>query len=170
MNIVDLLKDKSVKSKSKVSMLAKMLEEEPTLVSHIIDSEKSLKDVEIATFLESLEHVSATNPHLVSIEAIHFAERQLQSKASRVKWESAKLIANTISTYPDRVDSIVPQLLTNVYDESTVVRWSVAMALVQIYRLNLPINKDLIIEIGKIMSKEDKNSILKIYDKALKKK
>ena len=66
------------------------------------------------------------------------------------------------------VEEITPTLLENTRDESTVVRWSMAYALAEILKLRLSINETLVPKISETMKMEQKNSILKIYQQALK--
>jgi hypothetical protein len=49
------------------------------------------------------------------------------------------------------------------------VRWAAAFALGEIIKLKLPINQDLVPTIENIIEREEKNSIKKIYQAALKK-
>ena len=93
----------------------------------------------------------------------------MTEKAPRIKWESAKVVANISHLYPDKLDEAINNLLSNSEHSGTVVRWSAAFALGQIIKIKTSRNKDLISAIESICKREEKNSIKKIYLDALKK-
>ena len=169
MSILKLISDESVRAKEKASMLSEMIAEKPAIIPEIIDCAKVLKDSDKAIVLEAFEYISKNNHGLIEKEVLDFASNNLESKASRVKWESAKVIGNTISQFPEKAEEVAPLLLSNTDDDSTVVRWSMAFALSEILKLRLSINKELIPSVTEIMEKEGKASIKKIYSRALKK-
>jgi HEAT repeat protein len=90
------------------------------------------------------------------------------SKAPRVKWESAKVIGNSAHLFSDDLEEAIKNLLTNTEDKGTVVRWSAAFALGEIVKIKTNYQIDLIKAIEVIIDREEKNSIKKIYQKALK--
>ncbi len=122
-----------------------------------------------ATCIEALEFATRSNPGVVSAPVIDYVIECLGDKAPRIRWESAKVIANTIHLFPAKIDRAVKSLLDNTEHEGTVVRWSAATALTAILKLKTPISKTLESAIVITMEKEEKNSIKKIYLAALKK-
>ena len=93
----------------------------------------------------------------------------LTAKAPRVKWESAKVVGNIAHLYPAKLDTAIMHLLANTNHDGTVVRWSAAFALGEILKLKTKHNSSLLSRIEKICDQEEKNSIKKIYQAAIKK-
>lgn len=168
MDTKSFFSDKSLSAKQKTSELSEIIADRPEILPELIHYASEGKDAEKATILEAFEYVSKKNPEIITAEVFDFVRHQLHSKSSRVKWESGKIIGNSISLYPEMVEEITPTLLENTRDESTVVRWSMAYALAEILKLRLSINETLVPKISETMKMEQKNSILKIYQQALK--
>jgi hypothetical protein len=76
-----------------------------------------------------MEFASKTNPGIINDKGFEFAIESLKSDAPRVKWESAKVIANTAHLFPKMLNKAVGNLLINTEHSGTVVRWSAAGAL-----------------------------------------
>ena len=169
MNIAELLHDKTMKPKEKTDTLCFMMEENKIGVSELIGFASSAKEADKATCIEALEHVSLKNPSLVDHEAFAFVSKSLTDKAPRVKWESARVIGNTAHLFPAHLETAVNNLLVNTEHSGTVVRWSAAYALGQIIKLKLPLNAGLLPAVEAIIQREEKNSIRKIYQDAIKK-
>ncbi len=70
--------------------------------------------------------------------------------------------------FPETCEKAVEPLLKNARHEGTVVRWSAAFALGEILKLRTGINAQLIPQIQTLSAAEEKNSIRKIFEKALK--
>lgn len=168
MDTKSFFSDKTISAKQKTSKLAEIIANRQEILPELIHYASEAKDSDKGTILEALEYVSKENPKIITVEIFDFMMHQLHSKASRVKWEAAKVIGNSIDQHPEKVEEIIPDLLENTRDKSTVVRWSMAYALTEILKLRLSINKKLVPQILETMKKEEKNSILKIYQQALK--
>lgn len=126
------------------------------------------KDVELANCIEAMEKASKDQPELISKQTLITIIACLANKTPRVKWESARVIGNCISKHPDLVEKSIKALLDNTNHSGTVVRWSAAYALGEIILINSKYNSDLIPAIETIIRNEEKASIQKIYQKALK--
>ncbi len=169
MNIAELLHDKTMKPKEKTDMLCLLLEENKIGMVELIGFASTAKEADKATCIEALEHVSLKKPSVVDNEAFTFVTRSLTDKAPRVKWESARVIGNTAHLFPGNLETPVNNLLVNTEHPGTVVRWSAAYALGQIIKLKLPLNTGLLPTVEAIIQREEKNSIRKIYQDAIKK-
>ncbi len=77
-------------------------------------------------------------------------------------------MGNIAHLFPKKLDVAIANLFINTQHEGTVVRWSAAFALGEIVKLKSKHNEDLIPTIENICNKEEKNSIKKIYEAALK--
>lgn len=169
MNIQELLNDKGIKPKEKTETISKWLISEELSVDELIDFARSSKDPIKATCIKSIQVATKSNPKLATLNCLDFVSKTLTEKAPRVKWESAEVIGNIAHLYADKLDEAIRNLLVNSEHSGTVVRWSVAFALVQIIKIKTSRNKDLIPAIESICQREEKNSIKKIYLDALKK-
>lgn len=169
MNFDEPLSDKTIKPKAKTELLSKWLLDNPKKSGELINYAKKAKDPIKATCIEALEYVTKTHPKIANKICFDFVNDSLKEKAPRIKWESARVIGNTVALFPKEVGAAVKNLLVNAEHPGTVVRWSVAFALGEIIKLNLPINKTLVPAAQNICAQEEKNSIKKIYLAAIKK-
>ncbi|MCD6067022.1 MAG: hypothetical protein K0S33_1848 [Bacteroidetes bacterium] len=169
MEIDALLSDKLIKPKSKTEQLSVLLLEGKISAEQLMDRAEKAKDPVKATCMEVIEYASKTDPSLVTKKVFLFAIVSLAEKAPRIKWESAKVIGNTVHLFPAQLDKAIKGLLDNSEHTGTVVRWSAAYALGEILQLKTKYNKDLIPAIEAICRSEEKASIRKIYEAALKK-
>ena len=169
MDIGALIKNKSIKPKEKTVQISGLLLRGDLGVHELIAFADKAKDAEKATCIESLEFTSKINASLVSVKAFTFVCEQLASKAPRVKWESAKVIANSAHLFPEQLNTAIGALLPNTEDKGTVVRWSAAYALGEVMKINGKHQANLLKAIESIVLREEKNSIKKIYLSAIKK-
>ena len=168
MDINTVLTDKSIKPKEKIEILCKNLLDKNILIDELMEFAEKSKDSVKATCIESLEFASSKNPEIINPKCFKFIVDNLVSKAPRIKWECAKVIGNTAHLFKKNLDDAVKKLLENASYDGTVVRWSSAFALVKIIKLKTKHNEIIIQEITKILKKEDKNNIKKMYDEAIK--
>ena len=169
MLLKEILKDKTLKPSAKPGIIAEMLLSGQILVEEILRLLDSSKDPDKAAMIEGLEHASLKNPMLISNDCFLAVMHQLGSKAPRVKWESARVIANSARLHPELLEEASNLLIQNSEHIGTVVRWSAATALGEILKTQTALNENLIPAVESILEREDKNSIRKIYLNALKK-
>lgn len=129
-----------------------------------------LKDPAKATCVEALEFATRVHPEWANRAVLETVTALLEAKAPRIKWESAKVIANIASRFPEELDEAVTGLLRNTTHVGTVVRWSAAFALGEIVKLAHPRSAELAVRLEEIAANEEKNSIRKIYQTALNKR
>ncbi len=164
----ELFADKALKPKERTEQLARLVTDGTVEVEQLMLFAAKGKPPIKATCMESLEFATRQKPEIISAAVLDFVVSSLADKAPRTKWESAKVIGNTIHLFPGSVPAAVNALLANTEDTGTVVRWSAAFALGQVLKLKTPINNELVPAIEAIMAREEKNSIKKIYQAALK--
>ncbi len=169
MNITELLNDKGLKPKEKTEALSTALLDQSLSVADLLVFAGKAKDPLKATCIEALEYATKQNPALATLECLQFVSIALTAKAPRVKWESAKVIGNIAHLFPDHLEEAIGNLLSNTEHEGTVVRWSAAFALGEIYKIKTPHNAELLPAFEAICAREEKGSIQKIYRDALKK-
>lgn len=167
--LTELFADKSTKPKEKTEQLKTLLAGKKIKIDELIAFAEKSKDPVKAGCIEALEFLTKENPSTISENGIDFAIASLTAKAPRIKWESAKVIGNSIHLFPKKIKEAIVPLLDNSEHEGTVVRWSAAYALGQILLAKTPVNKTLVPAVEAIIKREEKNSIRKIYLAALKK-
>jgi len=169
MEIELLLKDKLIKPKEKTEMISKMILDRKINLNELILIAQKAKESDRATCIEAIEFATKSNPSISTLECLEFVAGTLTEKAPRVKWESAKVIANIAPFFPNNLEIAIKNLLSNTESSGTVVRWSAALALGEIIKMKTAINQELIPAIESNCEQEEKNSIKKIYIAALKK-
>ncbi len=168
MDLAELLSEKTLRPKEKTEQLSKLVAGGKVTIDELISAAAAGKDPVKATCIEAMEFATQETPEIMTDNGIAFCIASLAEKAPRVKWESAKVIANTIHLFPGKINAAVKALLENTGHTGTVVRWSAATALSAIVQLKGKINKELVPALEALMKKEEKNSIRKIYHVGLK--
>ena len=169
MDLNSIFKDKSLNAKGKTEQLAAALISKMLSPAQLVAHAENAKESDRATCLEAAEHITKDNPSWCTNELLELAVRSLDAKAPRLKWEAARLIGNCAVAHPSKIHKALPGLLTNSEDPGTVVRWSSAFAIGEILKLKSKLNSELIPAVNSIIEREEKNSIRKIYQQALKK-
>ncbi|MGV3632607.1 MAG: HEAT repeat domain-containing protein [Bacteroidota bacterium] len=169
MTIAPILEDKKLKSKEKTEALSRLILEEKISPDEFIAQVKQAKDSHTGSCIEALEFASKARPEIITASCLAFVTQQLGHKAPRVRWESAKVIGNVAHLHPASLDEAISRLLVNSEDPGTVVRWSAAYALGEIIQYSVPHRGELIETVKAISERDEKNSIRKIYQAALKK-
>lgn len=169
MDLKALLNEETLKPKEKTELLSQMLLQQRLSTNELIVFASSAKDPVKATCIEALEKATQQVPSILDEAGFLFVTEALKAKAPRVKWESARVIGNTAPHFLPLLELATQHLLENSEHPGTVVRWSSAFALGVILQLNTPHQQDLKLAIEQIMQREEKNSIKKMYQEALKK-
>jgi hypothetical protein len=165
----EILNDKSLSNKQITELLSELLRKNEIIADDLVEATKLLKDVPKANCLEALEHASGINPEIITEKCFVFAIESLPAKAPRVKWEAARVIANSARIHPAMLENAANNLLANTEHPGTVVRWSAAIALSSIVCQKTGLNQELVPALKVISEREEKNSIKKIYNAAFKK-
>lgn len=113
------------------------------------------KDPVKAACIEALEFATKQNPKVATKKSFEFVSQNVTAKAPKVKWESAKVIANTAHLLTDQLDEAIKNLLQNSEHEGTVVRWSAAIALREILTLRTKHNKNLLPTLEALAEREE---------------
>lgn len=166
--IKDLLSDKTLKPKNKTEILSTWLLEKELTPSDLFNYAKTAKDTEKATCIEAVEYATLKQASILLKKDFLFVIDSLKAKAPRIKWESAKVIGNTAHLFPEDLDQAIINLLDNTEHKGTVVRWSAAFALGEVLKLNTKHSKTLLPALEMISNNEEKKSIKKKYQDAIK--
>lgn len=164
--IEQILKSKA-KPKEKQGQLVEALRDDMIGLEELLCYYKSAKDPEKGTLLSAVTQITRDNPEFIK-DQIDFVISQIASKAPRVKWESSEIIANIAKNYPEKAALAIPNLIGNISNEGTVVRWSTAYAMTAIASCNKKALEQLAPLFEEQLEKEENNGVRKIYEKALK--
>jgi len=167
MDTVQNILQSKKKSKEKVSLLANKVKKDKKLLDEIIEYFEVGSIAEKGNCIEVMEYVSQDEPELI-LPFLGFVIEHLNDDAPKVKWETARVIGNLASKYPDETSKSIENLFLNIKDKGTVVRWSVAFALTEIAKANSKLQKELVLKFNQVMKEEDNNGVKNVYIKALK--
>lgn len=168
MDLRGLFSDKTKKNKEKIEILFPAILNGEVFTGDLLTFVSSAKDPVKADCIEALEFATKINSEILDKDLFEFIVKNLSEKAPRIKWESAKVIGNTARHFSDNLDEAIAKLIENTSHEGTVVRWSAAFALSEILPINQQLKSRLLNTLKDISEKEEKNSIKKIYQKAIK--
>jgi hypothetical protein len=168
MDVSDIIDDKSLKAKTKAERIAALLVNGKLNANDLVKIAKKAGDVNKATLIEALTFATKQVPAIAGLQVYKFLSESLAAEAPRVKWESARAIANIAHLYPAKSGLAIPNLLTNTEHPGTVVRWCAATALAAIITTKHRSTLDLVPVAEVIIRREEDNAIKKIYQKALK--
>lgn len=164
--IEEILQSK-LKPKEKITLLAEEIKKDKKFVNEIVGRFESASAGDQGHLIESLEYASQDKPEIIALE-LDFVIEHLEDKASRVKWEAARIIANLSGKFSDKTQKSIPNLLKNTQDKGTVVRWSAAFALGEIAKNNPKTRKQLLPIFKKNIEGEKNNGVKNVYLKAVK--
>ncbi len=168
MNIADIFRDKKMKQKDQIQLICDALIKKELSLDELLDFSKSAKDSMKASCIEAVEHLTCKHPEFVTIQWLNFVTESLKDKAPRIKWESARVIGNVAHLFPENIETAIENLLKNAKHSGTVVRWSSAFAIGKIIESSNRNAENLKIICEELLKNEEKNSIQKLYFRAIK--
>jgi hypothetical protein len=168
MTLEELLKDKTKKIKEKTETISNWLLDGSMPIDELIAFAENSKDSEKATCIEAFEYATKENPKIADESLFSFVTEMLTEKAPRIKWESARVIANIAHAFPKKLPLAIERLLINAAYDGTVVRWATAYALGEILKLKTIHHESLLPKIEALCEKETENGVKKKYADALK--
>lgn len=161
--------DKSTKPKEKTEQVMAALQKKELLLTELVEFAQTAKDPVKASCIEAVEWATREQPELADQSCFDFLNEALTSKTPRVKWESARALANIVGCFPDQLEPVTVHLLENAEHSGTVVRWSAANALAAILQLKTGLNTTLLPAAEQLAANEEKSSIRKLYLTGIKK-
>lgn len=167
MDAVKTILQSDKKPKEKVSLLADKAKKDKKILDELVEYFEAGSVADKGNCIEVMEYVSQDKPELI-IPYLDFIIENLDYNAPKVKWETARVIGNLASKYPDRVEKSIKKLVLNAKDDGTVVRWSVAFALTEIAKSNSKLQKELVKRFNQIVKEESNNGVKNVYLKTLK--
>lgn len=169
MTIEGIFKDKTIKTKVKVTTIGEWLTNNELTIEELLAYAEKQKATDKATCIEAVEYATKKVPAIATENLLAFVTAALKDDEPRVKWESAKVIGNIAKIFPAELDKTISNLLPNAKKTGTVVRWATAYALAEILKLKTDNNKKLLPKIEALCENEENNGVKKKYIDALKK-
>lgn len=169
MTIEGIFKDKTIKTKVKVTTIGEWLTNNELTIEELLAYAEKQKATDKATCIEAVEYATKKVPAIATENLLAFVTAALKDDEPRVKWESAKVIGNIAKIFPAQLDKTISNLLPNAKKTGTVVRWATAYALAEILKLKTDNNKKLLPKIEALCENEENNGVKKKYIDALKK-
>jgi hypothetical protein len=168
MSISELVKKNPLKAKELTELIAQNLIEKKFNILAILEEMPKLNQSNRGNCMEAITFACTKHIELFEAKWIAALLPFLGNEPARVKWECARTISEIAKHIQADWSKHIALLLVNAQKEGTVVRWSSAQALVQLYLANPKVYAHLKIELESLQRNEEKNSIQKIYAKALK--
>lgn len=165
----NLFSNKSVKAKEKVAELVLLLQSNTIKKEELIEFANQANAVNKASCIEAIEKVTHENSAFCDELIWAFVTDSLLDKEPRIKWESARVIANSAKECVHISDTTLKNLFTNIRHEGKVVRWATAMALCSIALQSKNKSDFLKTELIRLPEMETEESIRKKYTNTLKK-
>lgn len=164
-----IFEDKSLKQKAKILKITNCLLNKIITVKELINFANKGSEVEHASCIEAIEHITKTQPDFVTTEIFNFVVKGLDSDTPRVIWESSRVIGNIAHLNIYKLTKTLPGLLNATENKGTVVRWAASYAISEIVKLKTKHNEQLIPVVEAILKREVDNAIKKKYFEALRK-
>jgi hypothetical protein len=165
MNIIELLSDKNLKSIEKRKLVVTgLLNEELTIATL-----PQLNDQQTGILLEAMEEISRKEAAIIDESWLKFAENYVVSGNNTLKREAARVTGNIAHQFPEKLECVIPKLLQNSENESTVIRWSSGYSLGRIIQIPKFAKSDLFEILSKIAENEQDNGVKNQYLNGLKK-
>ena len=168
MSIINILNDNSLTSIEKRTRIENSLRTKDVLIKEIELTEKSLDDKQLAIVLEAMELVTRKNPEISDKKWLEFNQKFLSSTSNNLKRESARVIGNIAHLFPNNLEPAIKELLKNLKDPGTVIRWSSAYAFASIITIPNHANSSLYQTISRICEQEENSGVKNLLLKGLK--
>jgi len=167
MNIIEVLADKSTKPLEKRNAIADAIFNGIIKIQDL--AALGIENKKLALVFEAIEELSSKHTDMTDLHWLRFAEKHLQSQDNNIKRETARIVGNIAHLFPNDLETIIPKLIENTNNESTVIRWSCAYALGRIVALPKYAKSKLYDQIIILAEKEQMNGNKNQYINGLKK-
>lgn len=165
--IGQVLSNSSLKPKEKIQQIRFLLENDDLKVEEFVNELKLLSPKQRVYGLEVLENYSREHKEFNSALAWEFAVSQLNEPSPAILREAGRVVANLAPHHFSDATNAIKGLLLMSEHAGTIVRWSAAQGLTGIYIADKKQAWDLRPTLESIAKREEKESIRKIYGRAL---
>lgn len=168
MTVERVFENSDLTAKKKAKALGEGLVSGDLSLSQLLAFAKKKKASDLATCIEAIEYATKKEPTIANRNLLVFVTNALSDDVPRVKWESARVIGNIASQFPNQLKNSIDSLLLNAKHDGSVVRWAAAYALGEILKLDTKHNKELIPEVEELCKAENDDGARKKYAAGLK--
>lgn len=123
------------------------------LFEQLVECLRNGSDVQRGICAEVMEYATKDNPQL-AVPFLDSIIAYINYDAPKVKWETARVVANASRASSESIAKAIPKLFLNAEDIGTVGRWSAAYALAKIAIHSPKLRANLIPRFMKIVKRE----------------
>ena len=163
MDIKTIIEDITLKPTQKRNIIVDCIQEGSFTIKEIEICSKVLDDKYMAIILEAMESACSKEPKIASLKWLEFAKIYLTSEHNSLKRESSRIIGNIASYYPNHLNLVIPKLLENAKNKSTVIKWGSAYALGRIISIPKYAKSELYEILLRVYKKEMENGVKTQY-------
>ena len=167
--LISILNDQTKKLIEKRKLLVTDLSETDSMDDVLKAACNSLNLKQIALVMEAVEEITREGTVENSQALLGFARKYICADNNSLRREASRVVGNLASKCPDQMKEIVPLLLQNAQNSSTVIRWSGAYALARIVCLPEYAVTPLFNLVTDLSEKEKDNGVKNQYIGGLKK-
>jgi hypothetical protein len=163
----EFMLDPTIKPKEKVLLLVDRIKSNHQEIYSMIQWAITARVSLLTAVMEALEEYTRTNNADEEGVIWQFAIDSLQNTHPGLLRESARVLANLAPSHSKQSGEAIPRLLELTEHSGTVVRWASATALAAIHKADSNAVWKLEPALSSIAAREEKESIRKIYHKAI---
>jgi len=167
MEIIEILSDKSKKPIEKRKAISDAILSGQIKIQDL--TALNIEDKKLALVFEAIEELSSKKPDMADTLWLKFAEKHLLSQDNNIKRETARIVGNIAHLFPNDLDIVIPKLIENTNNASTVIRWACAYALGKIITIPKYARSNLYDQLTILAEKEQMNGNKNQYLNGLKK-
>lgn len=167
--LISILNDRTTKPVEKRKLLVTALSETDSMDDVLKAACNSCSLKQIALVMEAVEEITREGTVENSQALLDFAKKYIGADNNSLRREASRVVGNLASKCPDQMNEIVPLLLQNAQNRSTVIRWSGAYALARIVCLSEYAVTPLFNIVTDLSVKEEDNGVKNQYIGGLKK-
>ncbi len=168
MNQLEFMILPSIQPKEKRSRLLDLILKDVQCIESIIKWAENERRTTQSIVMETFEEYTRITEVEEGEMIWRYASKGIKSTHPSLLRESARVLGNLARTHIEQADEVIPRLLELTEHSGTVVRWASATALSAFHKSDLKAAWKLQPTFCSIAAREEKESIRKIYLKAIK--
>ena len=166
--VIEILNDRAMKPTEKRKLLISALRGTDS-IGNVLKTVCEFNEKQIALIMEAVEEITRDEKVENSQTFLMFARGYICANHNSLRREASRVIGNLASKCADQMTEIIPLLLENAENNSTVIRWSGAYALARIICLSEYAVTPLYDILTHLSDKEEDNGVKNQYLGGLKK-
>ena len=169
MDIIGILNNRNIKPLGKREAVIEAINTGVIAIEDIQSFQNVLDDKKMTLVLEAMEAITNKNPNTADLEWLTFVQGYIISESNNLKRESSRIVGNIAHLFPDDLETVIKNLLTNTANERTVIRWGSAYAFGRIVAIPQYAKSDLFNVVTGLYEQENDNGVKNQYLGGLKK-